>query len=83
MTNKRYSNFKFWLASKFILLALAIIDKDSFEGISLAFALREWTNQLINRIHNDNTPEEFTKMIDNIAKTKIKEKNNENKIDTH
>lgn len=62
--------FRFWLASKIIMLSISIIDKNTFEGISLAMALEGWTKELVNRVHYEKMIETNNEIITNSNKEK-------------
>jgi hypothetical protein len=76
----KFSYFRFWLASKFIMLAVWIIDKNSFEGVSLVFLLRTWISQLITQIKSENPQTNTVAIINSLNKGSI---SNENKVNTY
>ena len=67
---EKFQYFRFWLASKIIMLSVSVIDKNTFEGISLAMALEGWTKELVNRVHYEKMIETNNEIITNSNKEK-------------
>lgn len=73
----KFQYFRFWFATKIVMLALRIIDKTTFEGISLAMVLDTWTKQLMEQVTFEQTRNTAEDDEDYIVKEYIKEKEKE------
>lgn len=69
-----WSYFRFWLGTKFVMLGVRVMDKKSFEGISLIMSLDKWSRDIINKSHYDTMAKEYLETNNKVKENEELEK---------